>query len=79
MVTATAGTSSTTAKAEGRSPFVDDSQVFHDWTGSAFGEVPATGREQGEVQQQNHPEAGPGPHDAAYLFEKFTNLMTEAR
>ena len=28
---------------------------------------------------QHHPEAGPGPHDAAYLFEEFTNLMTEAR
>ena len=28
---------------------------------------------------QHHPEAGPGPHDAAYLFEEFTNLMTGAR
>ncbi len=28
---------------------------------------------------QHHPEAGPGPHDAAYLFEEFTNLMTAAR
>jgi carbamoyl-phosphate synthase small subunit len=28
---------------------------------------------------QHHPEAGPGPHDAAYLFEDFTTLMTEAR
>jgi len=28
---------------------------------------------------QHHPEAGPGPHDAAYLFEEFTTLMTEAR
>jgi carbamoyl-phosphate synthase small subunit len=27
---------------------------------------------------QYHPEAGPGPHDAAYLFEEFTSLMTEA-
>lgn len=26
---------------------------------------------------QYHPEAGPGPHDAAYLFEEFTRLMTE--
>ena len=25
---------------------------------------------------QYHPEAGPGPHDAAYLFEEFTRLMT---
>ncbi|MFH1457634.1 MAG: glutamine-hydrolyzing carbamoyl-phosphate synthase small subunit [Candidatus Omnitrophota bacterium] len=24
---------------------------------------------------QYHPEAGPGPHDAGYLFEKFTDLM----
>jgi carbamoyl-phosphate synthase small subunit len=24
---------------------------------------------------QHHPEAGPGPHDAAYLFEEFTRLM----
>ena len=25
---------------------------------------------------QHHPEAGPGPHDAAYLFDEFTELMT---
>ena len=24
---------------------------------------------------QHHPEAGPGPHDAAYLFEEFAALM----
>ncbi len=24
---------------------------------------------------QHHPEAGPGPHDAAYLFDEFTTLM----
>jgi carbamoyl-phosphate synthase small subunit len=24
---------------------------------------------------QHHPEAGPGPHDARYLFDDFTNLM----
>ncbi|MCB0974422.1 MAG: glutamine-hydrolyzing carbamoyl-phosphate synthase small subunit [Actinobacteria bacterium] len=24
---------------------------------------------------QHHPEAGPGPHDATYLFEEFTGLM----
>ncbi len=24
---------------------------------------------------QHHPEAGPGPHDAAYLFREFTQLM----
>jgi carbamoyl-phosphate synthase small subunit len=27
---------------------------------------------------QYHPEAGPGPHDASYLFDAFTTLMTEA-
>ncbi|HEX5587104.1 MAG TPA: glutamine-hydrolyzing carbamoyl-phosphate synthase small subunit [Acidimicrobiia bacterium] len=25
---------------------------------------------------QHHPEAGPGPHDAHYLFSEFTDLMT---
>jgi carbamoyl-phosphate synthase small subunit len=24
---------------------------------------------------QHHPEAGPGPHDARYLFDDFTTLM----
>jgi carbamoyl-phosphate synthase small subunit len=24
---------------------------------------------------QYHPEAGPGPHDARYLFTEFTELM----
>jgi carbamoyl-phosphate synthase small subunit len=24
---------------------------------------------------QYHPEAGPGPHDARYLFSEFTELM----
>jgi carbamoyl-phosphate synthase small subunit len=28
---------------------------------------------------QHHPEAGPGPHDARYLFDQFTRLMTETR
>ncbi len=28
---------------------------------------------------QHHPEAGPGPHDAAYLFDDFTALMAEMR
>jgi carbamoyl-phosphate synthase small subunit len=28
---------------------------------------------------QHHPEAGPGPHDASYLFEDFTTLMTDSR
>ena len=27
---------------------------------------------------QHHPEAGPGPHDAAYLFTEFTELMDRA-
>jgi carbamoyl-phosphate synthase small subunit len=26
---------------------------------------------------QHHPEAGPGPHDAAYLFAEFTDLMDQ--
>jgi len=28
---------------------------------------------------QYHPEAGPGPHDARYLFEQFTDLMDRVR
>ena len=28
---------------------------------------------------QHHPEAGPGPHDARYLFDDFTTLMTESQ
>jgi carbamoyl-phosphate synthase small subunit len=28
---------------------------------------------------QGHPEASPGPRDIAYLFERFANLMQEAR
>jgi carbamoyl-phosphate synthase small subunit len=28
---------------------------------------------------QYHPEAGPGPHDARYLFEEFKDLMVSAR
>ncbi len=27
---------------------------------------------------QHHPEAGPGPHDSAYLFEEFEHLMDSA-
>jgi len=27
---------------------------------------------------QYHPEAGPGPHDATYLFEGFIDLMRSA-
>jgi len=26
---------------------------------------------------QYHPEAGPGPHDSRYLFERFDQLMTD--
>jgi carbamoyl-phosphate synthase small subunit len=28
---------------------------------------------------QYHPEAAPGPHDAAYLFDEFTALMEASR
>ena len=28
---------------------------------------------------QGHPEASPGPHDIAYLFDRFTALMTSAK
>ncbi|MCU1369669.1 MAG: carbamoyl-phosphate synthase, small subunit [Ilumatobacteraceae bacterium] len=28
---------------------------------------------------QHHPEAGPGPHDSAYLFEDFAELMTRTK
>ncbi len=28
---------------------------------------------------QYHPEAGPGPHDAAYLFDEFVDLMTSSK
>src|SRR5438046_1827967 len=28
---------------------------------------------------QYHPEASPGPHDAAYLFERFAKMMEECR
>ncbi len=28
---------------------------------------------------QYHPEAGPGPHDARYLFERFRNMVEEVR
>jgi carbamoyl-phosphate synthase small subunit len=28
---------------------------------------------------QHHPEAGPGPHDARYLFDDFTRLMMESK
>jgi carbamoyl-phosphate synthase small subunit len=27
---------------------------------------------------QYHPEAGPGPHDARYLFDEFEKLMDRA-
>jgi carbamoyl-phosphate synthase small subunit len=28
---------------------------------------------------QHHPEAGPGPHDSAYLFDDFRTLMEGSR
>jgi len=28
---------------------------------------------------QGHPEASPGPHDIAYLFDRFTTLMSEVK
>jgi hypothetical protein len=28
---------------------------------------------------QHHPEAGPGPHDSAYLFDEFEALLTGGR
>ncbi|HZY30384.1 MAG TPA: carbamoyl phosphate synthase small subunit, partial [Candidatus Methylomirabilis sp.] len=28
---------------------------------------------------QYHPEASPGPHDAAYLFQRFVDLMVSKR
>ena len=28
---------------------------------------------------QAHPEASPGPHDVAYLFDRFTKLLHERR
>ncbi len=28
---------------------------------------------------QHHPEASPGPHDSAYLFERFARMMTAAK
>jgi carbamoyl-phosphate synthase small subunit len=28
---------------------------------------------------QYHPEAAAGPHDAAYLFDRFVSLMTTAK
>ena len=28
---------------------------------------------------QYHPEASPGPHDAGYLFHRFTDLMAKGK
>ncbi|MGO9410851.1 MAG: glutamine-hydrolyzing carbamoyl-phosphate synthase small subunit [Spirochaetia bacterium] len=36
-------------------------------------------REMGFFSVQYHPEASPGPHDAAYLFARFTALMDERK
>jgi carbamoyl-phosphate synthase small subunit len=38
--------------------------------GFRFREAPA-------FSVQYHPEAGPGPHDARYLFDDFVTLMSE--
>ena len=32
-------------------------------------------REAPAFSVQHHPEAGPGPHDSAYLFDLFSELM----
>jgi carbamoyl-phosphate synthase small subunit len=31
------------------------------------------------VSVQNHPEASPGPHDAAYLFDQFIENIKESK
>ena len=36
-------------------------------------------RDEPAFSVQYHPEAGPGPHDAAYLFAQFQDLMDEVR
>jgi carbamoyl-phosphate synthase small subunit len=59
------------AVAEGSVPDADVTHVnLNDGVveGLRSREVPAFG-------VQYHPEAGPGPHDAAYLFEEFRLLM----
>jgi carbamoyl-phosphate synthase small subunit len=38
--------------------------------GFRFREAPA-------FSVQYHPEAGPGPHDARYLFDDFVTLMSD--
>jgi carbamoyl-phosphate synthase small subunit len=39
------------------------------------GDVEGMRTELGAFSVQYHPEAGPGPHDARYLFAEFTDLM----
>lgn len=31
------------------------------------------------IAVQYHPEASPGPHDSAYLFDQFVGMMRESR
>jgi carbamoyl-phosphate synthase small subunit len=62
------------AVAEGSVPAADTTHVnLNDGVieGIACRDVPA-------FSVQYHPEAGPGPHDARYLFEEFRTLMERA-
>jgi carbamoyl-phosphate synthase small subunit len=63
------------AVAEGSIPMADVTHVnLNDGVveGIACRDIPAFG-------VQYHPEAGPGPHDARYLFEEFEALMRKVR
>ena len=63
------------AVAEGSIPMADVTHVnLNDGVveGIACRDVPA-------FSVQYHPEAGPGPHDARYLFDEFENLMKRVR
>jgi carbamoyl-phosphate synthase small subunit len=63
------------AVAEGSIPMADVTHVnLNDGVveGIACRDIPAFG-------VQYHPEAGPGPHDARYLFEEFESLMRRVR
>ena len=61
--------------AEGSIPMADVTHVnLNDGVveGIACRDVPA-------FSVQYHPEAGPGPHDARYLFDEFESLMKRVR
>jgi carbamoyl-phosphate synthase small subunit len=63
------------AVAEGSIPMADVTHVnLNDGVveGIACRDVPA-------FSVQYHPEAGPGPHDARYLFDEFESLMKRVR